>query len=167
MSSRIIEDVENGSMVLVHDLETPPTDGETLPAEAATVAKALAQKLGIDHTKLGPFQLGWLFDVVDHVIDSLSETPTAGQAQAADTEAVAPAPDAGIAQDANEGLNTEAVAPDTAPAEQAATTPPPATPSTPVSTPAPPVEAPTVDQDRIDAAINKAQQDWGGSTTTA
>jgi len=166
VSSRIIEDVENGAIILIHDLEAPPTDGETLPAEALAVAQGFAQKLGIDHTKLGPFQLGYLFDTVDRVIHALSESPGSGQAQAADTEAVAPAPDPGIAQDASGGLNTEAVAPATQPAEQAAVTPPPAESVPPTVTLVPPADTPAVDQDHIDAAINKAQADWGGGTPT-
>lgn len=165
--TRIIQDLEHGAVVLIHDLAGQPTPGENVPEEAVAAAKALATRLGIVEDDIGPFSVGYLFDLLNHAIEAISGTAGAtGHAQAGASEAQPPA-----------APETEVVAPQAGPTQPSATpTQPaageyavgaseaPAAPTAPAAPAAP--TAPTANPE-LDEIVAKAQQQWGGGGAPA
>lgn len=165
--SRILTDIEEGAVVLIHDLGEPTTNPADLPELAVKTAAALAVRLGLEPTQLDAHHVGWLFDLADSVIGAMTDaqtaTQTAAETQHPETEVSAPA----AAADAAGAGETEV----SAPAAPAAETPHPAVSPT-LGGQAPPPQPVDSDPDaqhqaRIDEAISKATQEWGGSAGQA
>lgn len=163
--TRIVEDLEHGSMILIHDLAKPPTDGESVPAAAIGTVASLATRLGMDAAGLTPVKKGWLFDLVSHVVEALSDgTIGAGHAQAG-----TPPPDA---QQAAQTPAQSATAPETeVSTENPSGGSAAAAPETEVTAPAaPPAEteaqAPAAPEvSGLDDVVARAQKEFGGSAT--
>ena len=160
--TRIIQDLEHGAVILIHDLAGQPTPGETVPEEALGAVKHLAFQLGLEEKDIGPFSVGYLFDLLNHGIEAISASADApGHAQAGAPTSEAPAVP-----------ETEVVAP------QAGPTQPEPTPSSgaggevavggldptqPATTTASaPSAAPAAGSAELDDIVAKAQQQWGG-----
>lgn len=165
--SRILTDIEHGAVVFIHDLASPPTAGDTLPDEIVHTVATLAERLGLPAAGITPQQIGWLSDIVGHVVDTLSAT-TGG-----DGHANAGVEPPGV-ETAPPGGNTEATAPQatTAPqpaAADAEAVAPPATMGTPQTAASPATEAavPPPDTTNLDAVIAKASQQYGAGGTPA
>lgn len=93
--SKIIVDVEQGAAALFHDLTEPPSDGSALPPEAVHTALAFADRLGLDRAKLGPVEVGHLFDTINHAVEAIGEgnaEPGAAPDQGAPAEPAANQP---------------------------------------------------------------------------
>lgn len=74
--SKLIADLEQGAVALIHTLEQPPTDGNQLPEEVAHAAGVFAGHLGLNWNSLPAHLKGWVFDVLTHGVNSISGAPT-------------------------------------------------------------------------------------------
>lgn len=70
--SNIIADLEKGAVVLVHDLTEPPADGSALPEALTQTVETFAGHLGIPKELLGDVHRGWLFDLMNIAVESVS-----------------------------------------------------------------------------------------------
>lgn len=166
--TRIIQDLEHGAVVLLHELGGQPTPGETVPEEALGAVKALAAKLGIVEDDIGPFSVGYLFDLLNSGIEAISTSsegsghaqagaPTTDPAAAPETAVTAPetavgAPETVMAAPAGGEVAVGGAEPTSPPVEQAA----------------PGVPSAAADGPDVDSIIQKATAQWaGGNAPTA